>query len=827
VRLVAATVAGLAMLSGSFTAAGAAGLGEGVHSSLAPLTAADDENALEFNLTKLSPAAVGPDEQLVVSGTVRNPGTATIKNVQISLWLRPEVLPNRAAIDAWLADGELATTDRELRTTARVKSLASGATARFTLKVPPGEVGLFSSSEFGPRAIGLQARTDGSRLAVLRSTIVWAPTEITNPTSLSVIVPITSSTPSTHAGEPTAEVAASLLSTGRLGRLINAAQVPGIDWAIDPAILTAAQRLSNTGIDQTPDDASLTDSASEDPDPPSPTSSGASVSQVQDASAKAAAQDWLTLFNTGRHSRDVFGLPYADPDLTAVLRSSKSLPLLRSSDDLGKAATKDVLGGSITTTLAWPADGRTNAVTTRGLIKLKRTSVILAGSSQQPDPKLDYTPTGRSTVHSSSRNLTGLVADPQLSSLISSSAKQTPAATQTLLAQLAAITMEQAGTDRHLLATLPRTWDPNPSAVKKMMNALGSAPWISLSRISKLQEASGPPRGAPVYHKSAAKAELPPGTISAAQVMDKSLSSFAPILVDQAPVRPLRERIASLLSVAWRTDSDDTAQARKDVAEEVTGLVSSVRLSSAKEFYFTAQKNRIPVSVINDSAYEIRVVVDLKPLSVQLTIGDPKEKPEPITVGPGKTASIYLEAQAVSGGDVTVEGRLLSSDGRALAQVEQFTVRVRPNWESRAMIVVGSILGFMLVIGLLRGLRRNRTRTRVPIEAVPDVDELATRRAEAEIAESVAVGAGGVRAGPWQTGHPDLGPLPDLAPRISRDPAPGPTADPVPIPLPEPSMSQPSLSEPSMPEAEPDPKVWGGPVTLDGVRPRVKTRPGR
>jgi hypothetical protein len=817
VRLVAATVAGLAMLSGSFTAAGAAELG-----AAAERSAVGDGAALELTLTKLSPAAVGPDQPLVVSGTVRNPGTTTIKSAGISLWLRPEVLPDRAAIDTWLAEGELATTDRELQATARVKSLAAGATARFTLKVAPGETGLYSSSSFGPRAVALQVRTGDSQLAILRSTIVWAPTGVTTPTRLSLLVPITSSTPSTHAGQPTAEAAASLLSTGRLGHVLNAIQDPGISWVIDPAILTTAQRLSTKGIDRTPDDASLNDSASEDPDPPSPTSSAATGPQIQDATAKAAAQDWLALFDSQRRGRDVFALPYADPDLTAVLRSTKGVALLHSSDTLGKTATEDALGASISTapistTLAWPADGRANAATIRGLVKLKRTSVVLAGNSQQPDPKLDYTPTGRSTVSSSDRNLIGLVADQQLSSLISSSAKQTPAATQTLLAQLAAITMEQAGTDRHLLATLPRTWDPDPSAVKKMMHALGTAPWIRLSGVSELQEASGPPRGAPIYHKSAAKAELPPGTVSAAQVMDKSLSSFAPILVDQAPVQPLRERIASLLSVAWRGDGDDTSVARKDVADEVSGLVSSVRLGTSSSYIFTAQKNRIPVSVINDSPYEIRVVVYLKPLSVQLTIGDPKEKAKPITVGPGKTASIYLEAQAVSGGDVRVEGRLLGNTGVALGQVEQFTVRVRPNWESRAMIVVGSILGFLLVIGLLRSLRRNRTRARVPIEAVPDLDEAATQRAEAELAQSVAVGASSLRAGPWPNGYSTPGPIPDVDARTSRDPDPNPIADPVPIPLPEPALQ----------ESEPDPKVWGGPVTMDGVRPKVKTSPGR
>jgi hypothetical protein len=803
-RLIGAAVAGLVLLSafpGSSATAETAGAASPV--SAPPLAA--DGTGLELGLTKVTPAMVGPAEEVVVNGTLRNLGSTAIKNARITLWLRREALPDREAINTWLAEGTLTPADHQIPATARVRSLAAGATARFSIKVPPGATGLFRSSGFGPRAIALQAKAGGRRQTLLRSTIVWSPTEITTPTRLSVIIPITSSTPSSHAGEPTADLAASLLSNGRLRRVLSAAHDQAIAWAVDPAVLTGVQRMSEDGIDRTPDDAALSSPDAADPSPtPSSTASGAA--QITDPTAKATALEWLTLFNTERRGRGLFGLPYADPDLTSVLRSPKGIPLLRSSDTLGRTATTEVLGAPLDTTLAWPADGRINAATTRSLARLKRTSVILAGNSQQPEPKLDYTPTGASIVRSSSGPLTGLLYDEQLSALISSPGSRTPAATQTLLAQLAAITLEQPDLGRHLLAVTPRNWNPDPTAFQHLMNALGSAPWINLRGISELQKAaaSAPPRSAPAYRKAAAKAELPIGVISAAQVLDKGLAAFAPILVDPAPADPLRERVASLVSVAWRQNRSGTYPARQDVAEDVNALVDGVRLE-AGPYFFTARKQNIPVSVVNSTKYDIKVVVQLTPLTGHLTIS----KPEPIEVGPNKTAPVLLEAKARVGGDGMVEGKLLNVDGVELGPGKNFTVRVRPNWESRGMIVVGSILGFLLVIGLLRGLRRNRTRTRVPIEAVPDVDELATRRAaEAENGDPE------VRAAAQPSGRPNPGPTPGNDARLLADPDSNPFPDPVPVPI-------------SMPEAEPDPKVLGGPVDLDGVRPRVEPRPGQ
>ena len=841
-RAIGAAVAGLILITGPALTS-AAGTPAARPALLRPAVAQPvpaGTSGVDLQLTRVTPAAVRPTDELTVSGTIRNLGSTTVKKTRISLWLRPQVLPDRASINQWLKEGTLGAAD--VRVSVRsIAALAPGATAGFTLKVAPGSTGLYGGSGFGPRAIAIDARSGGRRLNALRSTIVWAPNEITTRTRLSVVAPITSSSTTTHAGEATEAAATALMPNGRLQRVLAASRDPAITWAIDPSILTTADRLVADGVDRKPDDAGVADGGDPDAETPSATPSSTapgSAGALTDQVAKTGAQDWLTQFKSGLSNRDVFALPYGDLDLTSVLRSSKGRPLLRTADELGRKATQKALGAPLDTTIAWPADGQISRATTRTLLKTRRTAVILDAGTQKPTPALTYTPTGHSTVRSGSDSLTGLLYDEQLSKLLGSDTAQTPAATQTMLAQLAAITMEQPDTARHVLAVTPRTWDPNPAAVQTMMNALGSAGWINLQGLSELRDASGPPRGVPVYRRSAAARELPIGIISGAIVLDRGLKNFAPIFADPNIVQPYRERVMSLLSVAWRQNRDDLVPARQDVSKNVDSLTGGVQLVTNSAI-FTARKSPIPVTVVNTTPYPVTVLVRLRPQTGQLAF----DKPIPVTVAANTRTPVLPLARAVASGNVVVEAKLLTVDGVALGPGKTFTVKVRPEWEGWGLIVIGSILGLMLILGLLRGIRRNRTRVRIPIEAVPDVDEIATQKAGLEPHPSGSSNGGAassrnepvsVGATPMRTSmaRPVNAPVASVVPPPQLAPLPGATSfrrPPAPSPLPDDSgdpvtgaMSLPS----SMPGPEPDPKAAGGTVTTTGFRPPPPPRAG-
>jgi Family of unknown function (DUF6049) len=751
VRLVGATVGLAALSAGSIAAAPLA----------APASAA---TRLELQLTKVSPAAVNPEDPLVVTGTIRNPGTKTIKNVSVDLRLHGQPLDTRQEVDDWLSDGEVAYFDRTLAVTAKVANVPAGRSVRFTLTVPAGLMHLpIASSAFGPRGIALEARVadpsgslsvnqSADPLDLLRSTIVWAPTDLVDQTKLSLLVPITTTEPTIAAGQPGSDFAASVLPGGRLQRVLKAGQDPAIGWAVDPAILASVQRLGTNGISREATGASA--DAIDDPTGTAATPSGANSSGTGSSGAKTpaaatatgssggveaakiAARTWLGQFESGQPGRTVLGLPFADTDLSSVLNTKKALTLLRHADSLGKAETVQVLGRPLDTTVAWPGDGKASTAALSALSRSGRTAVLLASGNQRPDPVVDYTPTGHSELRGSAgKTLDGLLYDEQLSTLATASGgTQAALNTQTLLAQLAAITMERPGDTRQVLAVMPRTWSPDPAGVQAMMTALHSAPWVSLSGLSTLRKATGPPRANPTYQKTAAKAQLPLGAITGALALSRDLDTFSSALTNPGPVlQPLQEQVASLLSVAWRSRREQLSTARQQVANNVDDLVDGVRLLvGAKKKLFTARKAPIQVTVENDTNYPVQVIVRLKPQSGQLTF----EPHKVFTAPPNQQTTVPINARAIANGNVVVEAVLLSQDGKALGASHTFIVRVRPNWESRGMVVVGGFLGVLFIVGLLRGIRRRRPR--VPPEAVPDVDDQAARRADQAAADQAA-----------------------------------------------------------------------------------------
>jgi hypothetical protein len=696
---------------------------------------------LQLLLNQVTPSALTAQDQLVVNGAVRNSSNKMVKNLTVSLRFGYTALSGKSGVSDWVDDGDVSTTSTVLDTVT-LKNVPAKGLATFRLTRAAGSIGLASyTSSFGPRPIALVATSGlGKQLSVLRSTVVWAPEGSEQKVGLTLLAPLTSAVPSSTAGLPTEEAAAELLPGSRLSRVLDASTDPAIGWAVDPALLAAAKALKDGGISESTDEASdptptpTKPSASPGPGPTPSKSSSATGPVITVQDAKAAGTTWLNRITSGRTNRSVIGLSYADADLNSLLKGGLSTDLLRQSDQLGQAVEKETLGKTLPWRIAWPADGVISNDAIQGLGQTRHRSVILSEAQQPPASDLDYTPSGKSTLRRKDSTLTGLLYDQDLSDLFAK-AGQDPSAqtTQTLLAELAAISAEAAPgqATRQVLAVAPRNWDPQPGRVQALTTALRQSSWVQLSSLKKLGEADSVDRKRHAYGTKATAKELPTGNLSNALAMDRDLDNVAPALIDnQDVVRRLQQRIASLLSFAWRSDLDAQADARRSVMDDVDALAGGVQLLVGSQTKtFTARSAPIQVTVDNKTDYAVRVSVSFRTGSGQLKID---QQPTAVTVAANHRQSFRVEARAIATGDVMVETKLLTGEGasqRVLGDPQTFEVKVRPNWESWGMIGMAVILGFLLLIGLLRSFRRNRKRPKVPLNTVPDVDDEATRAA--------------------------------------------------------------------------------------------------
>jgi hypothetical protein len=354
-------------------------------------------------------------------------------------------------------------------------------------------------------------------------------------------------------------------------------------------------------------------------------------------------------------------------------------------------------------------------------------SAVILGSRTQPLVKPDdVTQTGRGTVVvSGGGTLDGLLYDEQLSSLFGGTGgPRGAAATQQLVAELAAVTWELPGKSRNVLAVAPRGWNPDPRGVRAAMTALRTTPWISLRTLPDLRETAPPAaRVPPRYTPAATAAELPATHVTTVSGLYRDVARFGPALRDPEPVvDPILARCLMLVSAAWRRDRLDLGAARSPVARQVHDLVGGVHIvRGSSRPYFLASEASLPVYVANGTPYPVHVVVTLRPKSGGLVI----ERPVDVELDPNtRRQQVLVPTKALASGDVQIAASVRTPGGQVIGTERELVVRVRREWETRGIIGVGTLLAVLLAVGLMRGVRRDRTRVRP--EDVPDVDDLAS-----------------------------------------------------------------------------------------------------
>ena len=77
-----------------------------------------------------------------------------------------------------------------------------------------------------------------------------------------------------------------------------------------------------------------------------------------------------------------------------------------------------------------------------------------------------------------------------------------------------------------------------------------------------------------------------------------------------------------------------------------------------------------------------------------------------VTIAARSTERVAVPVRAVANGDTEVVVTVRAPDGALLGEPVEVEVRVRADWETRGMLVVGAVLAGVLVVGLVRTIRR-------------------------------------------------------------------------------------------------------------------------
>jgi hypothetical protein len=444
-----------------------------------------------------------------------------------------------------------------------------------------------------------------------------------------------------------------------------------------------------------------------------------------------AAKTWLTaVTGTATTSRPLV-LPFADPDLTSLAHNGGSslLNLARTQAD---HTAQQVLGPGLQSSIAWPVGGRADTSTVNMLAGTTWQGIVLSEEAQPPATTQRVTPSGRSVVPRAGTPLSGLLYDTTLSGLLDglgtlqTTDSQATLIQQRMLAELATITVERPDDARHVLVTAPRDWNPNPMIVSRVLGEVSRAPWVQVQPVNALLTDRPSPvhRTGLQYPAKARTAELPEQAVNAVVGTQASVEEFAPVLTKPQELLPtLQQQAVSLVGAAWRGNGPaELAEARAPWQAKVRQVLGSVTVLSG-DANLLSHSGRLPITVHNELDQPVRVQLLVKPRSGLLRLGNRK----PFIIGPHGNHTVVIPFRAAGNGKVQVEATLWASPpGPEPVFQAPFEVRVHSDWESTGLVVAGTLLGVLVLLGLTRSIRRGRTP--LPPESAPDPDELLARR---------------------------------------------------------------------------------------------------
>lgn len=669
---------------------------------------ADAATGVRIDLTALTPAVATSGSTLEAAGTVDNAG-AVVRDARVRLRLSDTRLNSRAELAAY-ADGTLPSRDGQVVVEEPLGDLAHGSRTSFDLQQALDQVSALSG--FGVYALGVEvvgSRGGGtSRLALTRTQLPWVPASPDfRPTGFSWVWPLVGR-PVRLADGTFADdsLAKDLAPGGRLTRLLDAgsrlAQGAAVTWAVDPDLVETVADMAD-GY-------------------PVVAANGGTVA----GGGQVLAQRWLAALRAATAGAPVLALPYADPDLVAVVHgggpSDLALSTTVGSQSLSALLPQATLQGG----MSWPVDGFLDKDTLAGLARNGTTSVVLDGRALPSTIDLSYTPAGRARLASGAgRPVAALLADPGLADLLGRGRLRHTAlvSAQRVVAETAMITSElpSTGTSRTIVAMPPRRWDPSQAFLDRLVT-LAAAPWQAPVGLATLA-ATPPPevdRGRLTYPRSAARAQLPAAYLTGVTELASEINNFAAILTDRTQLVPgLETSVRRLESSAWRGREEERNIRKDREGTYLDGLRRSVHVQLGS-FTFGSRSGTFPVTLVNELPQAVQVVLRLAPQTPRLRLSDP---PALIAIGPKQKRQVEVKASAVAGGPVVVDATLHTPGGALYSQPVQLQVNITQIGTVALIITVGAAVVLFLAAGIRVAGRLRAARRSAPDPDAPGGDQ--------------------------------------------------------------------------------------------------------
>jgi hypothetical protein len=648
--------------------------------------------ALEVALVSISPV-VGPSTRLAYRVEVRNRGQVPLRDLRVQLRVGQPVATRSELAGLVAAPGgptqELAELDSFAPGGAEV---APGATLRLEQRrvVVPPELGAGSAGAVLPLSILVQASDPSPLTARIGTFAIWLPARPDRPLRAALLVPFHEPPHRNPSGvfvdDGLAELLAPRGPLGAAAAVLARRGAPRLTMVVDGLLVEEATAMAASWT--------LRQGGT------------STVVPAGDTRSRDASRFLQNLKEAARVNQPA-AFPYADADIPALVRNRSDG---QAALQVGRTVLRAELGTPPDQRLAWPVDGAIDAAVLQALAAGGADTVVL----EPHRLPASATTTQNATVDLGEGMLQrqrALVGDPALSAALTDPrAASAPAEwAQRILAETAVAWLERpnAGEPRGILLAPPHGWRPPPTFFGALARGLAAAPWLRVQRASTLADdvAQGPDQGerrlATVTAADVA-AGLPDAYLDRVAQVRSQLASFRGSV--GPGFRPAAGYDRDLLiaeSSDWRPP---TARTRgrsfvRAVQRGIAGVYRRVHVESTR-VTLTARSGNIPITVRNDSAQPITVVLRLSSPKVDL----PPGSSDPFVLEPRRRSTQVLSVGTRTTGTFPIRVDVLTSDGaERIADGE--VVLVSTAFNRVALVLSGGAAGFLL-LWWRRGRRR-------------------------------------------------------------------------------------------------------------------------
>lgn len=684
-------------------------------------------------LAGVRPLAPQPGQTLRLRGGLQNNTAAAVSDLAVHLAVSRDKIGTRGEFDTYAATpdgpppaGAVALTGAT--STVGTDTLPAGGDTTWSVSVDVDDLHLPSPWQVYELAVTVSGLTPlGSQtVGQLRTFLPWAPLGVPGvgyPADVAWVWPLVDEPRRTVGGIWTSDALAGELSPdGRLGGLLQAAAVAGsqhpppppkprrvkrhthkaarrpappprptitpvpVTWAIDPMLVEGARQMA-AGYHVGDGDSR------------------------RDGTGRAAAQQWLAKLGTATDTGAVLPLPYADPDVTAAVRSGLATKV-QEATTAGQALLKNALGGT-PLTYAWPPNGLIDQRALDVLYAAGRTAVVLDSSALPPvGGEPNETPGAHTTVTTQEGNRVDVaLADHGLDDVVADGARsQGPLAVQRLMSELLMIQAEDPFVRRPLVITPPRRWAPAAAYAAALLADTGRVPWVHPVTLSDVLD--GPTydkvsRGLLTFPAYERDRQLSRAYLRDVRGVEHRIGVLAAVLLPPgtAQAHALDTALLRLLSSAWRDHPLEARAQRAALRRTVAHQIGQVYIASQPGSYvtLTSHSGIVPVTVANDLDTPVKVVVGIAP-SQQLAVkGGGVTK----TIQPHHRLPVDVRATAKASGVFPLTVSLFTPGPGSQRYGKSVQLYVRSTaYGATALLITGGATAVLLLAVAVRLTRR-------------------------------------------------------------------------------------------------------------------------